>query len=94
MTTRYDAVIVGAGHNGLVAGFYLAHAGLNTLLLEQRPFVGGAVVTEQFLPGHFAGTGAYVLAMLREAIWRDMRLSQRGLTVDAAGPALHVFPNG
>ena len=58
------------------------------------PFVGGACVTETFAPGFRASTGAYVLSMLREAIWRDCRLAERGLVVDPAGPSLHVFDDG
>jgi phytoene dehydrogenase-like protein len=90
----YDAIIVGGGHNGLVTGFYLARAGLSTLILERRPFVGGACNTEEFAPGFRASTGAYVLSMLREAIWSDMRLAQRGIVVDPAGPTLNLFPDG
>jgi phytoene dehydrogenase-like protein len=90
----YDAVIVGGGHNGLVAGFYLSRAGLRTLVLERRPFVGGACNTEEFAPGFRASTGAYVLSMLRESIWQDMRLVQRGIVVDAAGPTLNLYPDG
>src|SRR5512145_221177 len=90
----YDAVIVGGGHNGLVAGFYLSRAGLRTLVLERRPFVGGACNTEEFAPGYRASTGAYVLSMLREAIWQDMRLVQRGIVVDPAGPTLNLYPDG
>ena len=90
----YDAIVVGGGHNGLVAGFYLARAGLRTIILERRDIVGGACVTEEFAPGYRASTGAYVLSMLRESVWRDMRLVQRGIRVDAAGPTLNVFPDG
>ena len=90
----YDAIVVGAGHNGLVAGFYLARAGLRTLILERRDIVGGACVTEEFAPGFRASTGAYVLSMLRESVWRDMRLVQRGIRVDAAGPTLNLYPDG
>jgi len=90
----YDAIVVGAGHNGLAAAFYLARAGLSTVALERRSFVGGCCVTEEFAPGYRASTGAYVLSMLREAIWRDMRLAQRGLTVSPAGPTLNLFPDG
>lgn len=95
MSSRtYDAVVVGGGHNGLVAAFYLARSGLSTVVLERRPFVGGACVTEGFAPGFRASTGAYVLSMLRERIWRDMRLVGRGIRVDPAGPSLHVFADG
>lgn len=93
MTDR-DTIVVGGGHNGLVAAFYLARGGLRPLVLERRPFVGGACVTEEFAPGFRASSGAYVLSMLREPIWRDMRLAERGLTVDPAGPSLHVFDDG
>src|SRR6476469_5588422 len=91
---RWDAVIVGGGHNGLVAAFYLARSGVRTLVLERRPIIGGACVTEEFAPGYRASTGAYVLSMLRQSIWRDMRLAQRGLTVSPAGPTLNLFPDG
>ena len=93
-TQRYDAVIVGAGHNGLVAAYYLARAGLKPLVIERREIVGGACVTEEFAPGYRASTGAYVLSMLRPQIWADLRLVERGLRVDAAGPTLNLFPDG
>ncbi|MFN2276417.1 MAG: FAD-dependent oxidoreductase, partial [Candidatus Promineifilaceae bacterium] len=51
MTQKYDAIIIGGGHNGLVAAAYLARAGKKTLLLERRPLVGGATVTEEIYPG-------------------------------------------
>ena len=52
MSERYDAVVIGAGHNGLVAATYLAHGGLEVLVLEQRDLVGGACVTEELFPGY------------------------------------------
>ena len=94
MTAPYDVAIVGAGHNGLVAAFYLSRAGLKTVVLERRSIVGGACVTEEFAPGFRASPGAYVLSMLRDAIWRDLRLKARGLHVDEAGPSLNVYPDG
>ncbi len=90
----WDVAIVGGGHNGLVAAFYLATAGLRTVVLERREIVGGCAVTEEFAPGFRASTGAYVLSMLREPVWRDLRLVERGVVVDPAGPALNLGPDG
>jgi phytoene dehydrogenase-like protein len=90
----WDVVIVGAGHNGLVAAHYLAGAGLRTLVCERREIVGGCCVTEEFAPGFRASTGAYVLSMLREPVWRDLRLVERGVVVDPAGPSLNLNADG
>jgi phytoene dehydrogenase-like protein len=90
----YDVVVVGAGHNGLVAAFYLARAGLKVLAVERREIVGGACVTEEFAPGYRASTGAYILSMLRPAVWKDLRLRERGVVTDDAGPSLNLFPDG
>jgi phytoene dehydrogenase-like protein len=94
MSEPWDAVVVGAGHNGLVAAFYLAKAGLRTLVLERRDIVGGACVTEEFAPGFRASPGAYVLSMLREPVWQDLRLRERGLRVAPGGPSMHFYPDG
>jgi len=90
----WDVAIVGGGHNGLVAAYYLATAGLETVVLERREIVGGCAVTEEFAPGFYASTGAYVLSMLREPVWKDLRLVERGIVVDPAGPALNLAPDG
>jgi phytoene dehydrogenase-like protein len=90
----HDAVIIGGGHNGLVAAFYLARAGLKPLVLERREIVGGACVTEEFAPGFRASTGAYVISMLRPEVWSEMGLTERGVEIDAAGPSLYAFPEG
>jgi phytoene dehydrogenase-like protein len=91
---NYDVAIVGGGHNGLVASYYLAREGLRTVVLERRDIVGGCCVTEEFAPGYRASTGAYVLSMLREEIWSDMKLVERGIAIDPAGPSLHLFADG
>ena len=91
---HFDAIVVGAGHNGLVAATYLARAGLRTAVLERRSIVGGACTTEEFAPGYLASPGAYVLSLLRPAIWRDFRLRARGLELLEAGPTLNVFRDG
>ena len=91
MTT---AVIVGGGHNGLVAASYLARAGLDVTVLERRDMVGGACVTEEFAPGFRASPGAYVLSMLRPAVVRDLGMRERGLAIVPGGPSLNVFPDG
>lgn len=90
----FDAIVIGAGHNGLTTAFYLAKAGLRPLVLERRDLVGGACVTEEFAPGYHASPAAHVLAMLRESIWTDMRLVERGIHVDPSGPTLTLFPDG
>src|SRR5687768_9842565 len=70
-------VIIGAGHNGLVAAFYLAKAGYQTLVLEQRGAVGGAAITEEVAPGHRCPTLAHSTGPLRPSIVDDLQLSRR-----------------
>jgi len=81
MTSRYDAVIIGAGHNGLVCAFYLARAGLKVRMLERRAVVGGAAVTEEFHPGFRNSVASYTVSLLQPKIIRDMRLAERGYRV-------------
>ena len=78
MTTRYDAVIIGGGHNGLVCAFYLARAGLKVRVLERRDVIGGACVTEEFAPGFRNSTASYTVSLLRPKVIRDMKLHERG----------------
>ena len=70
-------VVVGAGHNGLTAAYYLARAGLEPLVLERRTIVGGATTTEEIAPGYRCPALAHALGPLRPSIVRDMRLDQR-----------------
>ena len=80
MSTKRKAVIIGGGHNGLVAAFYLAKAGMKPLVLESRPVVGGIAVTEEFAPGFRASTVAHLPGPLRPEVVRDLRLNHNGLS--------------
>src|SRR6476620_4611532 len=74
----YDAIVVGGGHNGLVNGAYLAKAGLKTLVLERRPFIGGAAITEELYPCFWFTTFSYALSLLRPDIIHDLELTKHG----------------
>ncbi|XP_038071095.1 pyridine nucleotide-disulfide oxidoreductase domain-containing protein 2-like [Patiria miniata] len=81
LTQEYDAVIIGAGHNGLTAAAYLQKAGLKTLVLERRHVIGGAAVTEEIVPGFKFSRCSYVLSLLRPDIHKDLELQKHGLKV-------------
>jgi len=75
---RFDAIIVGGGHNGLIAANRLQRAGLSTLVLERRHIVGGACVTEEVFPGYKVSTTSYVCSLLRpEIINEQSRVAMR-----------------
>src|SRR5437879_1183275 len=91
----FDVIIIGAGHNGLVAAAYLARAGRTVLVLERRELVGGCAVTEGIWPGYRVSTGAYLTSLLQERIVRELDLSRCGYQVDAKDPAVFsIFPDG
>src|SRR6202046_5365120 len=93
--TRWDVIVVGAGHNGLTAGAMLARAGLSTLVLERRDVVGGCCVTEEIAPGCRASTTSYIASMLRPEVIRDLDLATHGLRMVPCDPSLQVpFPDG
>ena len=77
----YDVVIIGAGHNGLTCAAYLGMAGLKVKVLERRPVVGGAAVTEEFHPGFRNSVAAYTVSLLNPKIIADLRLFDRGLRI-------------
>jgi len=81
MTQTYDAVIVGAGHNGLTCAGYLAAAGLKVMVLERRSVVGGAAVTEEFHPGFRNSVCSYVVSLLNESVIDDLELRRHGLDI-------------
>ncbi|MBN8840125.1 MAG: NAD(P)/FAD-dependent oxidoreductase, partial [Sphingomonadales bacterium] len=81
MTKKYDAIIIGGGHNGLVCAFYLARAGLKVRVLERRDIVGGAAVTEEFHPGFRNSTASYTVSLLRPKVIADMKLHERGFRI-------------
>ena len=78
-TQRWDAIVVGGGHNGLVAAAYLGRAGLRTLLLEQRETVGGAVGTSEIAPSAWVPTLAHTVGRLTPSVARELELSKHGL---------------
>lgn len=91
---QYDVIIVGAGHNGLTAGAYLARAGRKVLVLERRGVVGGCAVTEEIdpelAPGCRVSTASYIASMLRPTIIRDLRLADYGLRMVACDPGVQA----
>lgn len=90
-----DVVIIGAGHNGLVAAAYLARAGLRVLGLERRHLVGGACVTEEIWPGYRVSTAAYLCGLLQPKIITDLELERFGYEILPKDPAFFSpFPDG
>jgi len=81
MAPSYDAIVIGGGHNGLVSAAYLARAGRRVLVVERRPRVGGAAVTEEVFPGFQFSTFSYVVSLLRPEIIRDLDLPRHGLHI-------------
>jgi phytoene dehydrogenase-like protein len=103
MAQQYDVIIIGGGHNGLVAAAYLAAAGLGVKVLERQPVVGGAAVTEEFHPGFRNSVASYTVSLLAPKIIADLELPAHGLEiVDRKlqnllplpdGRALHIYPD-
>jgi len=81
MKNRYDAVIIGGGHNGLICAAYLARAGRKVLVLEKRHVLGGAAVTEELYPGFHFSVCSYVVSLFRPSIIRDLNLPEHGLEI-------------
>jgi phytoene dehydrogenase-like protein len=77
----HDVVIIGCGHNGLVCSAYLAMAGFKVVVLDQRPVVGGAAVTEEFSPGFSNSVASYTVSLLNPKIIADLNLGAHGLRI-------------
>ena len=78
---KYDAIIIGAGHNGLTNAAYLAKSGLDVLVVEKNDYIGGAAVTREMHDGWFYSSCSYVCSMMRQAIHRDLNLTKHGLVL-------------
>ncbi len=95
MPASFDIIVVGAGHNGLVAAGYLARQGLRVLVLERRSVVGGACVTEEVFPGCKVSTAAYLSGLLLPEVIRDLELARSGYTVIPKDPpSFTPLPDG
>lgn len=86
----YDAIVIGAGHNGLTAAAYLGKAGFRVLVVERREIIGGACVTEEVMPGHRVSFASYFASMLMPTVIRDLELARHGLRMIASDPLLTV----
>jgi len=95
MAERYDVVVIGGGHNGLVAATYLARSGRRVLVLERRELVGGACVTEELFPGYRLSSCSYICHLLQAKVIVDLELGRHGFEVYPLDPArFHPFPDG
>ncbi|HVE14510.1 MAG TPA: NAD(P)/FAD-dependent oxidoreductase [Elusimicrobiota bacterium] len=93
-TEKFDAIIVGGGHNGLVCGAYLAKAGKKVLILERRHVLGGAAVTEEVFPGFKFSVCSYVVSLFRPHIIRDLELAKFGFQLLPLDCSFLPLPNG
>jgi phytoene dehydrogenase-like protein len=92
---QYDAIIIGAGHNGLVAASYLAKAGFSVCILERYHTVGGAAITEEIAPGYHLSIGSYVLSLFPRAILDDLDAWKHGIELIKRNPRFYMpFPDG
>ena len=88
--SNYDAIIIGAGHNGLTNAAYLAKAGLNVVVLEKNDYIGGASVSRELHEGWIYSSCSYVCSMMRQAIHRDLDLARPGLLLVPYLSLIHI----
>ena len=91
---KYDAIVIGAGHNGLTAAAYLARAGRKVMVLERRHVLGGAAVTEEIFPGFHYSVCSYVVSLLRPEIIRELNLAAHGLEILPLDGTFTPMPDG
>lgn len=94
MNKKYDAIVIGAGHNGLTNAAYLAKAGLDVLVLEKNSYIGGAAVSRELYPDWKYSNCSYVCSLLRPEIIRDLQLPRHGLQVIPYGGGITFCENG
>jgi phytoene dehydrogenase-like protein len=94
MTKKYDVIVIGGGHNGLVNAAYLARRGKKVLVLERRHVLGGAAVTEEIVPGFKFSVFSYVVSLLRPEIIRDLDLPRHGLEILPLDGTMTPMPDG
>src|SRR5213082_2291447 len=94
MTNKYDVIVIGGGHNGLVNAAYLARAGKRVLVLERRRVLGGAAVTEEVFPGFKFTVCSYVCSLLRPQVIRDLELPSHGFEVIPQESSFTPLPDG
>jgi len=94
LSGRYDAIIIGGGHNGLTNAAYLARAGRKVLVLERRHVLGGAAVTEEIFPGFKYSVCSYVVSLLRPEVIRDLDLPRHGLEILPLDGTFTPMPDG
>ncbi len=94
MSSTYDVIVIGGGHNGLIHAAYLARAGCRVLVLERRHIVGGAAVTEEIVPGFRFSVASYVVSLLRPEIIRELNLYRHGLEILPLDGTFTPLPDG